>query len=950
MSALTSVSGFPRIGQNRELKKIIEAYWKGAAALDDVRATAKELRAKHWKLQQAAGIDLIPSNDFSYYDQMLDTAILLNVIPQRYQRLAFDNPEETLFAMGRGYQGDKGDVTALPMKKWFTTNYHYLVPEVDEVTDIRLNSTKPFDEFNKAKALGITTKPVLIGPYTFLKLARNPQAEELEYDRGLINAVAAVYAEVVAKFAELGAEWIQIDEPYLVLDKEPGDVELFKSLYAKILPARDGKIKVLLNTYFGHIADVYETVNLLAFDGIGLDLNEGKDENLAAVEKFGVAENTTIFAGVVNGRNIWRNDYAVSLGLVDALKKVTDNVAVSTASSLLHVPFSTEGEDGLADDVRKHFAFAVEKLGELHDIAVLADAGEEAKKASEALAANQALFDGTRVAADKNVAERLAALTDADFVRQPARAERQKAQRESLNLPLLPTTTIGSFPQTKEVRAERARLRKGEITKAEYDEYMKAQIDACIKHQEQIGLDVLVHGEFERNDMVEYFGQNLNGFLFTKNAWVQSYGTRCVKPPIVWGDVSRANPITVEWSAYAQSRTSHVMKGMLTGPVTILNWSWPREDITHEQQTQQLALAIRDEVLDLEAAGIKVIQIDKAALREKLPLRKTDWHKKYLDWAIPAFRLVHSAVKPTTQIHTHMCYSEFNDIITDIDAMDADVISFEASRGDLVVLDAIHDANFETEAGPGVYDIHSPRIPSEAEIEERIYEILKKMDIEKVWINPDCGLKTRGNAETWPSLRKPRGRSPGCACQAGQVRRNVRNKTTAMHSPMFSLEVFPPKRTSPVGTIYDTLDGLQGLDPDFISVTYGTGKSSDRTLTARIAHTVSEYGIPSVAHLTAQYLNKDDVDQALDMFEQAKVSGVLALRGDRIDGAEPAGVFEHASDLAGVYPPAASGHEDLRRLLSGKASAGGNTGRRHRQSQKESRRRRDTLDLATVLR
>ena len=733
MSVLTSVSGFPRIGQNRELKKIIEAYWKGVATLDDVRATAKELRAKHWKLQQEAGIDLIPSNDFSYYDQMLDTAILLNVIPQRYQRLAFDNPEETLFAMGRGYQGDKGDVTALPMKKWFTTNYHYLVSEVDEATDIKLNSTKPFDEFNEAKALGITTKPVLIGPYTFLKLARNPQAEELEYDKGLVNAIAAVYAEVVAKFAELGAEWIQIDEPYLVLDKEPGDVELFK-------------------TYFGHIADVYETVNLLAFDGIGLDLNEGKDENLAAVEKFGVAESTTIFAGVVNGRNIWRNDYAVSLGLVDALKKVTDNVAVSTASSLLHVPFSTEGEDGLADDVRKHFAFAVEKLGELHDLAVLADASEEDKKASGALAANQALFDGTRVAADKNVAERLAALTDSDFVRQPARAERQKAQREALNLPLLPTTTIGSFPQTKEVRAERARLRKGEITKTEYDEYMKAQIDACIKHQEQIGLDVLVHGEFERNDMVEYFGQNLNGFLFTKNAWVQSYGTRCVKPPIVWGDVSRANPITVEWSAYAQSRTSHVMKGMLTGPVTILNWSWPREDITHEQQTQQLALAIRDEVLDLEAAGIKVIQIDEAALREKLPLRKTDWHKKYLDWAIPAFRLVHSAVKPTTQIHTHMCYSEFNDIITDIDAMDADVISFEASRGDLVVLDAIHDANFETEAGPGVYDIHSPRIPSEAEIEERIYEILKKMDVEKVWINPDCGLKTRGNAETWPSL------------------------------------------------------------------------------------------------------------------------------------------------------------------------------------------------------
>ena len=752
MSALTSVSGFPRIGQNRELKKIIEAYWKGNADLDEVRATAKELRAKHWKLQQAAGIDLIASNDFSYYDQVLDTAILLNVIPQRYRRLAFDNPEETLFAMGRGYQGEKGDVTALPMKKWFTTNYHYLVPEIEDSADIRLSGTKPFDEFNEAKELGILTKPVLVGPYTFLKLARNPQAEELTFDQGLVNAFAAAYAEIVTKFAELGAEWIQIDEPYLVLDKEPGDVELFKALYAKILPARAGKVKVLLNTYFGHIADIYETVNLLGFDGIGLDLNEGKDENLAAVGKFGVAEKTTIFAGVVNGRNIWRNDYAVSLGLIDALRQVTDNVAVSTASSLLHVPFSTEGEDGLADDVRRHFAFAVEKLGELHDLASLADADDGTRKASDVLKANQSLFDGTRVAPDQAVAARLASLTDADFVRRPARTERQAQQRAALGLPLLPTTTIGSFPQTREIRAERARLRKGEITNAEYDEFMKRQIDACIRHQEAIGLDVLVHGEFERNDMVEYFGQNLNGFLFTRNAWVQSYGTRCVKPPIVWGDVSRANPITVEWSSYAQSRTDHVMKGMLTGPVTILNWSWPREDITHEQQTKQLALAIRDEVLDLEQAGIRVIQIDEAALREKLPLRKSDWHKKYLDWAIPAFRLVHSAVKPTTQIHTHMCYSEFNDIIRDIDAMDADVISFEASRGDLVVLDAIHDANFETEAGPGVYDIHSPRIPAQAEIEERIDEILKKMSVEKVWINPDCGLKTRGDAETWPSL------------------------------------------------------------------------------------------------------------------------------------------------------------------------------------------------------
>lgn len=753
MSTLTSVSGFPRIGGDRELKKAIEGYWKGKHGLDQVRATAKELRERHWRLQAEAGIDLIPSNDFSYYDQVLDTAILLNVIPQRYDRLAFENPEDTLFAMARGYQGPKGDVTALPMKKWFTTNYHYLVPEIDSATDIHLNGTKPFDEFEEAKALGIHTKPVLVGPYTFLKLARNAKAEPLELDKGLVNAMAAVYAEILTRFAALGATWVQFDEPYLVLDKEDGDVELFKTLYAKILPARTGGVKVLLNTYFGHIADVYETVNLLGFDGIGLDLIEGRDENLEAVGRYGVGESTTLFAGVINGRNIWRNDYAASLGLVDALRQVTPNVAVATACSLLHVPFSTAGEDGLGDEVLRHFAFAVEKLGELRAVADLSDADEETKKTSDLLRENQALFDGTRVEPDQAVADRLAALTDEDATRLPARAERQRLQREALHLPLLPTTTIGSFPQTAEVRAARARLRKGELSREDYDAFIRSQIDQVIAWQEQIGLDVLVHGEFERNDMVEYFGQRLNGFLFTRNAWVQSYGTRCVKPPIVWGDVSRREPITVAWSSYAQSRTNHVVKGMLTGPVTILNWSWPREDVSNELQTRQLALAIRDEVLDLERAGIRVIQIDEAALREKLPLRKSDWHKKYLDWAIPAFRLVHAAVQPTTQIHTHMCYSEFNDIIRDIDAMDADVISFEASRGDLVVLDAIHDAHFETETGPGVYDIHSPRIPSVDEIEERIDEILAKVDAGKLWINPDCGLKTRGNEETWPSLK-----------------------------------------------------------------------------------------------------------------------------------------------------------------------------------------------------
>lgn len=752
MTTLTSVSGFPRVGCNRELKKIIEAYWKGAVSLDEVRATAKELRAKHWQLQKNAGIDLIPSNDFSYYDQVLDTAILLGAVPERYRNLNFENAEDTLFAIGRGYQGEKGDVTALPMKKWFTTNYHYIVPEIEDSSTLKLSGTKPFDEFEEARNLGILTKPVLIGPYTFLKLARTPEAQEIEITDELVGAVASIYAQIVERFAQLGAQWVQFDEPYLVLDKEGGDITAFEKLYEPILTARSGSVKLLLNTYFGNIGDAYETVNSLGFDGVALDLIEGRNANLAAVEKFGVNEATTLFAGVVNGRNIWRNNYATSLGLIDALRTRTPRIAVSTASSLLHVPFSTAGEEALGDDVLKHFAFASEKLGEVRDLADLADSTEDAKKSSEALQKNQALFDGSRVSADAAVQARLEALTAADFTRQPARAERQALQREALNLPLLPTTTIGSFPQTKEVRAERAKLRKGDLSREEYDAFIKRNIDEAIKQQENIGLDVLVHGEFERNDMVEYFGQNLNGFLFTKNAWVQSYGTRCVKPPIVWGDVSRANPITVEWSAYAQSRTDRVMKGMLTGPVTILNWSWPREDITHERQTQQLALAIRDEVLDLETAGIKVIQIDEAALREKLPLRRSDWHSEYLDWAIPAFRLVHSAVQPSTQIHTHMCYSEFNDIIRDIDAMDADVISFEASRGDLVVLDAIEEANFETEAGPGVYDIHSPRIPSQAEIEERIGEILDKMDVSKVWINPDCGLKTRGNTETWPSL------------------------------------------------------------------------------------------------------------------------------------------------------------------------------------------------------
>lgn len=748
--ALTSVVGFPRIGEDRELKKLVEGYWKGSVSAEELKEQSAALRAKHWNIQKEAGIDLIPSNDFSLYDQMLDTAVLFNVVPSRYRNLGL-NDTDTFFAIARGYQGEKGDVTAQPMKKWFTTNYHYLVPEITEETEIKLVGTKPFDEFEEAKAQGIITKPVLIGPYTFLKLARGAEGADLHLTDKIVDDAAAAWVNAVSKLSEAGAEWIQLDEPYLVLDKTEEDIGLLKRLYAPIVKAKNSS-KILVQTYFGHIADVLEETANLGIDGIGLDLIEGRDENLAALNETKIPESVTIFAGVVNGRNIWRNNYAESLGLIDALKTVVSKVIVSAACSFLHVPFSTASETKLDANVLRHFSFAVEKLRELSQIASLAEADDSERAASDVLAANQALFDGSRAQIDETVEKRVAALKEADYTRLPVRSDRRKIQHEQLNLPVLPVTTIGSFPQTREVRVTRSQFRKGQISAEQYDAFIAKQIDDVIERQEQVGIDVLVHGEFERNDMVEYFGQNLNGFLFTSKAWVQSYGTRCVKPPIIWSDVSRARPITVKWSSYAQSRTDRIVKGMLTGPVTILNWSWPREDISRKLQTTQLALAVRDEVLDLEAAGIKVIQIDEAALREKLPVRRSDWNRKYLDWAVPAFRLVHSAVKPGTQIHTHMCYSEFNDIIRDIDQMDADVISFEASRGDLVVLDAIQKADFETEAGPGVYDIHSPRIPSEEEIEDRIKELLDKMDVSKIWINPDCGLKTRGNEETWASL------------------------------------------------------------------------------------------------------------------------------------------------------------------------------------------------------
>lgn len=741
----TSVIGYPRIGSLRELKFALEAYFKGEKTEDEIKALAKELRKEHLTTQKNAGIEFISSNDFSFYDNTLDQAVLLNIVPKRYRELELSELEK-YFAIARGYQGKKGNVKALAMKKWFNTNYHYIVPEFEDDTKIELIGTKPFDEYTEAKQLGIETKPVLIGPFTLLKLIR------FTGKKGILDVKAdfiKVYTEILKKFINLGTQWVQFDEPYLVHDLTANDLRLFQDLYSAILNKKE-KTKILLQTYFGDVRDIYTVLQTLNFDGIGLDFVEGR-KTLDLVKEHGFSPVKRLFAGVVNGKNIWKNNYEKTLSILNSLKEKEIQTVVSTSCSLLHVPYSVENETKLEDKYKKHFAFAKEKLTELKEIDEIFSSANY--KNNEKYQQNVALFNEDRNAFNAAVDARVKAITPKDFVRQPEFAQREKIQKDEFKLPLFPTTTIGSFPQTAEVRANRKAFRTGEISKEQYIEFNKKKIAECIALQEDLGLDVLVHGEFERNDMVEYFGQHLEGYLFTEKAWVQSYGTRCVKPPVIWGDISRAHPITVDWSVYAQSITDKPLKGMLTGPVTILNWSFPREDIPIKQSVLQLALALRDEVLDLEKRGIKIIQIDEAALREKLPLRKSDWYSEYLDFAIPSFRLVHSGVKATTQIHTHMCYSEFTDIIPAIDDMDADVISFEASRSDLLILDSLKKNNFKTEVGPGVYDIHSPRIPSKEEIKVVLEKILKKVAPEKLWVTPDCGLKTRQDKEVKPSLK-----------------------------------------------------------------------------------------------------------------------------------------------------------------------------------------------------
>lgn len=748
MKKLTIV-GYPRIGANRELKKAVEGYFKDDFSLDELQSIVKQLRKEYWVAQREKGIDYIPSNDFSFYDNMLDMAVLLNVIPPRYSELNL-SPIDTYFAMARGYQKNDKDVKALRMKKWFNTNYHYMVPEIDDSTEFSLNDTKPYDLYKESKELDITTRPIIIGPFTFLKLVKLKTTRTF---KECLEQLVDVYIEILNKFEENQVEWIQIDEPILATDLTEEDIILFKKAYKRLL---DKKVNtnILIQTYFGDVRDIYSTLTELDFDGIGLDLLEGR-KNLELIEKYGFPKNKLLVAGIVNGKNIWRNDYKKSIDIIKELEAYVEgnNICISTSCSLLHVPHSLATETKMNEEFKESLAFAEEKLDELEDLKKLDSNSEYIE--SDIFNKNQEILkrkNTNSICYNAKIRSKVENLKEEDFIRKEKFEERNKIQKELFKLPILPTTTIGSFPQTSEIRSLRLKFKKGEITEKEYEDKIKEKINEVVKFQEEIDLDVLVHGEYERNDMVEYFGEQLEGFLFTQNGWVQSYGTRGVKPPIIYGDVERTKPMTVDWSEYAQEQTHRIMKGMLTGPITILNWSFPREDLSLREIAYQIGLAINEEVLDLEKAGIKIIQIDEAALREKLPIRKEDWKKEYLDWAIPAYRLTQSKVKPKTQIHTHMCYSEFSDIIKEIEDMDVDAITIEAARSDFSLLDFLKENNFIPEIGPGVYDIHSPRVPSEEELVKLINTMMDKLDVNKLWINPDCGLKTRGMEETKLSL------------------------------------------------------------------------------------------------------------------------------------------------------------------------------------------------------
>ena len=738
--------GFPRIGARRELKRVLEAFWRGESSAEDLQATAAGLRLKHWQLQRAAGADSVPVNDFSLYDHVLDAAFLFDAIPARYRALADADPLAGYFAMARGHQRGGIDLHALEMTKWFDTNYHYLVPELQAEQTFALRGDKPVAEFLEAKAAGFDARPVLLGPVSFLLLAKTTDGSER---LALLDALLPAYAALLVKLHDAGAGWVQIDEPCLTTDLDAAAHEAFRHAYAALTETT--RPKLLLGTGFGALGDNLALATALPVDGLHVDLVRAP-EQLAAVCA-ALPASRVLSLGLVDGRNVWRCnlDNALVLARYAAAQRDPALLRLAPSCSLLHVPVDLDQEKSLDADLRSWLAFARQKIVELR---VLADALDGKAEAEPALAEAREALEARRRSPKVNrpeVAARLAAIDANATRRASAYPQRAAAQQAVLGLPLYPTTTIGSFPQTPDVREARAKHKSGKLSDADYDAFLKAETERCVREQERIGLDVLVHGEFERNDMVEYFGEQLDGFAFTKLGWVQSYGSRCVKPPIIYGDVARPAPMTVYWSAYAQSLTTRPMKGMLTGPVTVLQWSFVRDDQERARTCRQIALALRDEVTDLEAAGIKVIQIDEPAIREGLPLRRGDW-AAYLGWAVECFRLSASGVRDDTQIHTHMCYSEFNDIIEAVAAMDADVISIETSRSRMELLDAFVKFRYPNAIGPGVYDIHSPRVPGVAEMVELLRKARDVLAPEQLWVNPDCGLKTRGWPETVAAL------------------------------------------------------------------------------------------------------------------------------------------------------------------------------------------------------
>lgn len=750
----TATLGFPRIGANRELKKAVESYWKKTSSLADLQKTASEIRANNWQAQKNAQISFIPANDFSFYDQVLDNIALFGAIPQRFIdsfKFNFSNNVDLdlLFAMGRGAQRDGIDVTAMEMTKWFDTNYHYLVAEFIKNQQFKLTSNKIFEEFLEAKKLNIETRPVILGPITFLLLGKTIDGSD---KLDLLDNLLKIYEQLFAKLQEIGVKDLQIDEPFLATDLSVEAVQAYLKAYPQIKKFA-GKIKLHLTTYFEELAENSQLAFDLETDSIHVDLVRG-EEQLDKILPL-IKPHQSLSMGVVDGRNIWINDFEKSIAMVNkAISKLgKERIIIGSSCQLLHVPVDLNSEKILDNELKSWLAFATQKLDEIAIIAKACDneEGLVKDKIEANFKANQARKTSNRIH-DKAVKQRIANIEEKQTNRKSDFNLRKKIQKNYIDLPILPTTTIGSFPQTKEVRKARGDFKAKTISLQDYEKFIKEETARTVKFQEEIGIDVLVHGEFERNDMVEYFGEQLQGFCFTQNGWVQSYGSRCVKPPVIFGDVARPKPMTVEWAKYAQSLTNKIMKGMLTGPITILQWSFVRNDQPRKDTALQIAFAIRDEVCDLENAGIKIIQIDEAALREGLPIRKNKW-QDYLNWAVKAFRITASGVEDRTQIHTHMCYSEFNDIIEAIAKMDADVISIETSRSQMELLNAFVNFKYPNEIGPGVYDIHSPRVPSQIEMENLLKKALDVLDAEQIWVNPDCGLKTRDWPETKLALQ-----------------------------------------------------------------------------------------------------------------------------------------------------------------------------------------------------